>query len=231
MTAPMFELRNVSYRYAGASRPSIHGINLLLDPGEIVGLVGPNEGGKSTVCLVASGFAPASIGGDLMGEALLDGQTLAVKAPWELAGRTGLLLAEIATQRSGMTATVLEEVAFGPVNLGLEVDDTLERARWALAALGIEELGDRHPANVSGGQARLVAIASILAMRPRLLVLDEPVGELDTHARSRLVSVLRDVAANGTAIIVAEHDTAFLTALGARVQDIREGSFGPWATR
>lgn len=217
------ELRAVSYRYAGAARPAIERVDLAIGDGDIVGLVGLNEAGKTTTCLVASGFAPASIGGELTGEVLLDGRPLAVGEPWELAGRTGLLLAEVATQRSGMAETVLEEIAFGPVNLGLVVSETIERAHWAMAALGIDALSERHPARLSGGQARLVAIASILAMRPRLLVLDEPVGELDDAGRSRLVAVLRDLAATGSSVLVAEHDTAFLETLGARIVDVRGG--------
>lgn len=219
----MLELHAVAYRYAGASRPAIDGVDLSVGDGEIVGIVGPNEAGKSTTCLVASGFAPASIGGELAGHVFLDGKPLAVRAPWELAGRTGLLLAEAAGSRSGMTATVLEEVAFGPVNLGLEVEETLERARWAMTALGIDELADRHPAHVSGGEAQLVAIAAIAAMRPRLLVLDEPIGELDADGRARVASVLRDVAETGTSVLVAEHDMAFLAALGARIVTLRDG--------
>jgi energy-coupling factor transporter ATP-binding protein EcfA2 len=217
------ELRAVSYRYAGSRRPALEDASLSIADGEIVGLVGPNEAGKTTTCLVASGFAPASIGGAVTGDVRLDGEVLAVREPWELAGRTGLLLAEVATQHSGMTASVLEEVAFGPVNLGLEVDDTLERARRAMAALAIDALAQRQPAHLSGGQARLVAIASILAMRPRLLVLDEPAGELDDAGRSLLATALRDAAAAGSSVLVAEHDTAFLAALGARIVRVQDG--------
>jgi cobalt/nickel transport system ATP-binding protein len=122
-----------------------------------------------------------------------------------------------------MTASVLEEVAFGPVNLGLEREESIDCARWAMSALGIDGLADRAPAHLSGGQSRLVAIAGVVAMRPRLLVLDEPVGELDADARTRLAAVLRDLAAGGTSILVAEHDTDFLGALGARVTAIRDG--------
>jgi energy-coupling factor transport system ATP-binding protein len=217
------ELRGVAYRYAGARRPAIEGVDLAIADGEIVGITGRNEAGKTTTCLVASGFAPASIGGELVGDAVLDGTPLGVNASWELAGRTGLVLAEAASQRSGMTGTVLEEVAFGPVNLGLEVDETLARARWAISALGIDRLRDRDPAHVSGGEARLVAIASIAAMRPRLLVLDEPAGELDADGRRRVVALLRALAAAGASVLVAEHDLDILAALGARVVTIDAG--------
>ena len=220
---PRLELRAVSYRYVAAPRPALNSVQLDIAAGEIVGVVGPNEAGKSTLCLVASGFAPASIGGTLTGEIRLDGVLMPTDAPSKLAGRTGLLVAEPASQRSGITETVLEEVALGPVNLGLEVPATIERVRWAMGALGIDDLAGRHPANLSGGQAQLVAIASILAMRPDLLVLDEPVAELDADGRPRLVDALRAMAAAGIAILVAEHDTEFLAALGARIVTIRGG--------
>lgn len=219
----MLELRSVTYRYAGAREPALRSASLRVGDGEIVGLVGPNEGGKTTTCLVASGFAPASIGGELTGGVLLDGHQLAARTPADLAGRTALLLADGPTQRTGMTGTVLEEIAFGPVNLGLEVDETLERVRWAMTALGIEDLAGRDPAHLSGGQARLVAIASILAMRPRLLVLDEPLGELDTTGRERLAGALGGIAYEGTSILVAEHDTTFLAAICGRIVHVREG--------
>jgi len=215
------ELRAISYRYAGSKRPAIEALDLSIGDGEIVGLVGPNQAGKTTTCLVASGFAPVSIGGELTGDVLLDGERLAPRAPWELAGRSGLLL-DVA-HRTGMTGTVLEEVAFGPINLGLEREETLERATWAMGALGIRDLADRPPAHLSGGQRRLVAIAGILAMAPQVLVLDEPLGELDTDARDRLVAATRTVAAGGASVLVAEHDLEFLAALGARIVPIRDG--------
>ena len=122
-----------------------------------------------------------------------------------------------------MTASVLEEIAFGPINLGLDPDETLERVHWAIGALGIEHLADRAPANLSGGQARLVAIASILAMAPRVLVLDEPVGDLDDDARRRVAVAVRTAAAGGANVLVAEHDMEFLAALGARIVPILAG--------
>ena len=122
-----------------------------------------------------------------------------------------------------MTGTVLEEVAFGPINLGLEREETLERANWAMGALGIRDLADRPPAKLSGGEQRRVASAGILAMAPQVLVLDEPLGELDADARDRLVDALRTVAAGGASVLVAEHDLEFLAALGARIVPIRDG--------
>lgn len=232
----MLILRAVSYRYPGYRRPAIEGIDLEVGDGEIVGLVGQNEAGKSTLCLVAAGLAPGSIGGELTGEVLIDGAAVAGPAGGArvrhaavgppAAGThapVGIVFADAASQRSGVTGTVFEEVAFGPVNLGLPVSDTVARTRVAMAAVGIDDLAERHPERLSGGQAQLVAIASMLALRPRLLVLDEPVAELDPDGRRLVGETLRSLARAGTAILVAEHDMELLRRTGARIETIRGG--------
>jgi energy-coupling factor transporter ATP-binding protein EcfA2 len=229
----MLELHGVSYRYPGYARQVLSDIDLALADGEIVGLVGPNEAGKSTLCLVASGLAPASIGGTLSGEVAVDGQSIAGRRPYELASLVGLVFQNPNTQRSGVTATVFEEVALGPVNLGLAVAETLERTRWALATLGIAELSERDPMRISGGQAQLVAIASILAMRPAHLVLDEPTAQLDPEGTRLVGEALRALAGTGTALLVAEHKTELLDAICHRVVVLEAGRValaGPAAT-
>jgi energy-coupling factor transporter ATP-binding protein EcfA2 len=213
----MLELRGVTYRYPGFARLVLDGIDLALADGEIVGLVGPNDAGKSTLCLVASGLAPSSIGGVLGGEVLLDGEATAGRPVHELASRVGLVFQNPNTQRSGVTATVFEEVALGPVNLGLPVAETVERTRDALAALRIEALAERDPARLSGGQAQLVAIASILAMRPRHLILDEPTAQLDPEGTRLVGEALSELAGGGTGMLIAEHKTDVLDVICSRV--------------
>lgn len=217
------ELRAVSYRYPGYRRQVLVGVDLRVGEGEIVGLVGRNEAGKSTVCLVACGLAPASIGGELKGDVLVDGESLRGLRIPELAARVGIVFANPASQLSGITGTVFEEVALGPVNLGLTVAETVERTRAALAAVGIEDLAMRRPDHLSGGQVQLVALASMLAMRPRHLVLDEPVAELDPDGRRLVGEALRSVARAGTSLLIVEHDLELLTSLGARIVTIEGG--------
>lgn len=219
----MLELRDVSYRYPGYSKLVLSGVNLALGAGEIVGLVGPNEGGKSTLCLVASGLAPASVGGTLTGDVIIDGAPTAGLRPYELASRVGIVFQNPNTQRSGVTGTVFEEVALGPVNLGLTVPESVERTRWALAAIGIEALADRNPLRLSGGQAQLVAIASILAMRPPHLVLDEPTAQLDPEGTRLVGAALHALAGTGTALLIAEHKVDLLEAICDRVIAIDGG--------
>jgi energy-coupling factor transporter ATP-binding protein EcfA2 len=221
------ELRQVSYRYPGYRRLALDRVDLTIGDGEIIGLVGPNEGGKSTLCLVAAGLAPGSIGGQLTGEILLDGEPTAGRPIHELAGRVGIVFANPASQRSGIAGTVFEEVAVGPVNLGLQVDETLARVRDALVALGIEELALRAPDRLSGGQSQLVAIASILAMRPRHLVLDEPTAELDPEGCRLVADALASLARAGAALLIAEHDRELLASLGARLVTIDGGRIMP----
>jgi energy-coupling factor transport system ATP-binding protein len=223
----VLELRSVSYRYAGYRRLALDRVDLTVADGEIVGLVGPNEGGKSTLCLVAAGLAPGSIGGVLTGAVLLDGESLAGRPTHELAGQVGIVFADPASQRSGIAGTVFEEVAIGPINLGLPVDDTVARVRGALAALGIEDLALCAPDRLSGGQSQLVALASILAMRPRHLVLDEPTAELDPEGRRLVEDALASLARTGTALLIAEHDRQLLASLGARLVAIDGGRIVP----
>lgn len=219
----MLELDSVGYRYPGYAREVLAGIDLAIEDGEIVGLVGANEAGKSTLCLVASGLAPASIGGEIKGEVRVDGRSLAGRPLYELATLVGIVFQNPNTQRSGTTATVFEEIAMGPVNLGLPVAETVARTRDAMRALRIEDLRDRDPRRLSGGQAQLVAIASILAMRPRHLVLDEPTAQLDPEGTRLVGRALRALAASGTALLIAEHKTDLLDGLCTRVIAIDGG--------
>lgn len=229
----MLELKGATYRYAGYSAEVLHDIDLRLDDGEIVGLVGSNEAGKSTLCLVASGLAPASISGSLKGTLTLDGAPAAGLSTHELAELVVVGFQNPNTQRSGIAATVFEEIALGPMNLGLPVVETVERTREAIGRLRLEHLIERDPQRLSGGQAQLVAIASLLAMRPRHVILDEPTAQLDPAGTRLVGEALRALAGTGTSLLIAEHKTDLLDAVCSRVVVIDGGRIvldGPTAT-
>ena len=219
----MLELKGASYRYAGYANPVLQDIDLTLRDGEIVGLVGPNEAGKSTLCLVAAGLAPASVGGALTGTLTIDGEPMAGKPTHELATRVVVGFQNPNTQRSGIAATVFEEVALGPMNLGLEVAETVERTRAALKLLRLESIQLRDPTRLSGGQAQLVGIASLLAMRPRHVILDEPTAQLDPAGTRLVGEALRELATGGTSLLIAEHKTDLLDGLCSRIVAIDGG--------
>lgn len=219
----MLELTGVSYRYAGYAKPVLQDVDLRLLDGEIVGLVGANEAGKSTLCLVASGLAPASIGGDLTGTLTLDGMPAAGLRTHELAERVVVAFQNPNTQRSGIVATVFEEIALGPMNRGLPVAETVARTRDAIERLKLGDLVARDPQRLSGGQVQLVAIASLLAMRPRHLILDEPTAQLDPAGTRLVGDALLALAASGTSLLIAEHKTDLLDGLCDRVLVIEAG--------
>jgi energy-coupling factor transporter ATP-binding protein EcfA2 len=219
----MLELRGVTYRHPGENHAALSAVDLRVAAGEIVGLTGPNEAGKSTLCLVAAGIAPGSVGGELEGEVLVDGASLEGLRAWEIASRVGIVFAEPASQLTGVNETVLNEITFGPLNLGCTAAEAMGRAERVVALLGLAALVERDPARLSGGQQQLLAIASMLAMEPRALVLDEPVAELDPDGRGLVGEALRSLARGGSAILVAEHDTHFLETISDRIVSIDAG--------
>lgn len=217
------ELQAESYRYPGYARSVLRDIVLTIADGETVGLIGPNEAGKSTLCLVASGLAPASVGGELRGTLTIDGEPMARLATYELAERVVVGFQNPNTQRSGISATVFEEVALGPMNLGLSRAETVERTWAALRLLRLEGIVDRNPSRLSGGQAQLVGIASLLAMRPGHVILDEPTAQLDPAGTRLVAEALRQLTDAGTSLLVAEHKTDLLDGLCRRMLVIDEG--------
>jgi energy-coupling factor transporter ATP-binding protein EcfA2 len=207
----MLRLHGVGYRYAGSARPILHDVSLDLAGGEIVGLVGPNDAGKTTLCLVASGLAPGSIGGELSGGGLaIDGEPMTGRPLHEIATRVGMAFQNPSTQLSGVAGSVFEEVALGPMNLGLPARETIDRTKAALGTLRIEHLAHREPRRLSGGEGQLVVLASLLAMRPRHLVLDEPTALLDPDGTRLVGDAVRRLAEAGTAVLIAEHKTDLL---------------------
>jgi len=217
-------LREVRYRYAGSARAALDGIDLILEPGTVLGVVGANEAGKSTLCLVAAGLAPATIGGRLEGTVTIDDLATSSARPHDLAQRCGILFQNPATQLSGTAATVWEEVAFAPRNLGLPLDEIVDRVESALAALRIEHLAERDPQRLSGGQAQLVALAGVLVLRPRYLVLDEPTSQLDPLGTRLVGEALTGlVEATGAGILVVEHKTDLLAGLAATIAVLAGG--------
>jgi len=219
------ELTSVRYRYAGASSVALGPADLRIEPGRVVGVAGASESGKTTLCLVAAGMAPGIIGGRLEGSVRIDGEGAARLRPHELAQRCGLLFQRAATQLTHTTATVFEEVAFGPCNLGLPVAEVVDRAWWALGAVGIEALAPRDPARLSGGEGQLVALASVLALRPRYLILDEPTSELDPAGTRLVAEALAGIAREaGAGVLIVEHKMDVLAWIADEMLVLDRGS-------
>lgn len=219
----MLTVEGLSYRHAGATRPSLREVDLVLADGEVVGVVGANESGKTTLCLVLAGLAPRIVGGTLTGRLSIDGVDATALPMHDLSVLVGIVFDDPSTQLSGVAATVFEEVAFGPANLGVPREELIERTVGALDALAIAHLAERDPARLSGGQQQLVAIASILALRPRHVVLDEPTAQLDPSGTSLVGDALERLAGQGVSILVVEHKTDLLARVAGRVVALDAG--------
>lgn len=219
----MLVLDSVTYRYAGAAQPALLDVDLAVGSGEVVGLAGASEAGKTTLALVVSGLAPRAIRGQLDGRLLIDGVDVAGWAMHELVAQVGICFQDPTTQLSGVCATVYEEVAFGPMNLGLPRTEVVARADEAIETLRITELAGRDPLRLSGGQMQLVAIAGLLALRPRHLVLDEPTAELDPAGTALVGDAIVRLAEAGTPILIAEQRTDLLARICTRVAVMDSG--------
>lgn len=210
MTARV-RLRNVWFRYAGSETPALRGAMAEIFAGELVAVAGPAGSGTTTLLLVAGGYAPRVVGGTLTGEREL------------AAARPAIVFATPWTQLTGLCHTVTAEVAFGPASHGLDRAHILSVVTRQLERLGIAHLADRDPATLSGGELQRVIVASALALEPDLLLLDDPAAELDPAGADELYRLLRRLADEGAAVLVATPDTERAAAVATRALVLAEG--------
>ena len=203
-------LAGVTVRYPGRRDPSLVALDLEVQAGECVGVTGRTGAGKSTLAMVASGFLPRVVRATVTGNATVDGIDATTTNPGALLGHVGIVFATPANQLSASKQTVREELAFGLENLGVTRSVMEERIISVLTRLGIAHLAAREPFTLSGGEQQRVAIASIVIMGTRLLVLDEPTAQLDPAGTDDVGALLGELARAGTAIVVVEHDPTIL---------------------
>ena len=210
----MIELRDVTFRYQRSKNPALMGVSLKIGDGEFVGILGPSGSGKSTLALTLNGIIPNSIRGAFSGEVVVrdpkTGRTFkTTETPVsKLSTLVGLVLQNPESQLFNMT--VEDEVAFALENLGLPREEIAERVEWALKVVGLEGLEDEFPPNLSGGEKQRLAIASVIAMKPSHLVLDEPTSQLDPKGKREVLRVIEKLNRAGTTVVMVEHDSRFL---------------------
>jgi len=220
MAALSFE--GVSHRYAADGRPALQDVHLAVEHGELVLLVGESGSGKSTLLRAALGLVPRFHGGELHGRVRVGGLDTRRHRPGELARHAGLVFQDPEAQI--VSSGVLAEAAFGLENLGVEPAEIRPRALAALRMAGAEHLAGRTTRTLSGGERQRVALASVLAMGPRVLLLDEPTSQLDPAAADELLRTLLDLRdRHGIAVVVAEHRTERLFDVADRVVAMRAG--------
>ncbi len=217
MSEPAIVFDGVGYAYEEAPREAVSDINLTVTEGEWVGVTGPTNAGKSTLCLLAIGLAPHFFGGTLRGTVTVLGRDSRAVQVIERSSDIGLLFQNPFTQISGARERVDDEVAFGPECHGVSQAEVVERVEEAMQLVGIGELAARNPFDLSGGQLQRLALAALLAMRPRILLLDEPTSQLDPAGTRGIFDVLSDLHQRGITIVMVEHRLEALCRLCPRV--------------
>lgn len=220
---PLLEVESLTFRYRRATEPAIRDLSFSLAAGEVLLVAGPSGCGKSTLIRAIDGLIPHAYRGDLSGRVAIDGRTTTDLRLRDLALLVGTVLQD--PRKQLVASTVEGELAFGPENLGVLRPEIRRRLVEIAAASGIEHLTARTTDELSGGESQQVAIAGALMLRPRLLVLDEPLANLDPAAAHRLMALVRRLADGGTAVIIVEHRIEdVLEARPDRVLYLEEGS-------
>lgn len=210
---PAVEVRALSYRYPRGPE-ALSGISFRVAAGERVGLVGPNGAGKTTLFLCLCGVLHARA--EVLRAGGLDLSKDEERR--QLPRRVGIVFQNSDDQL--FNHTVFDDVAFGPLNLGLEADEVRRRAHEALARVGMSGHEQRVPFHLSGGEKRRVALAGVLAMSPEVLLLDEPTMFLDPRGRRELLALLRDL---GGTQVIASHDLEMIVQVCERVLVVDAG--------
>jgi energy-coupling factor transporter ATP-binding protein EcfA2 len=206
----------------GEPLPVLKGVNLRVRKGEFLALMGPTGAGKTTLCLTLNGILPHLMGGIFEGKVVVARMDTRDHGPGEMSRQVGLVFQDPESQLFNMT--VEDEVAFGLESLGLSPMEMEERIAWALEVVRLLGLRKRHPLQLSGGQKKRLAIATVLAMRPQVLVLDEPVTGLDPLGRHEVLSVIEELKREREAtVVMVEQDAEAVMAWADRVVIMKEG--------
>ncbi len=219
----LVNLQNVTYKYPLTKTPVLQNVNLQVNEGEFVAVMGPNGAGKSTLCYALAGFVPHFFKGEISGEIEVDGKKSSEATLDEWVLNVGLAFQNPFNQISGAKYTVFEEIAFGLENIGVPRSEMKDRVDEAMALTGIRDLADRSPYSLSGGQQQRVALTSILVMRPRLLVLDEPTSQMDPIGTREVFGVVRKMAEEGMTVVMVEHKVEWIAHFADRVIALNEG--------
>ncbi len=218
---PLIRLENIGFSYSSVE-PVLDGVNLCLEKGESLALKGGNGAGKTTLFHIILGLIrPFSGSVTVMGRKCIKEEDFK-----QVRRQVGLVFQDPDDQL--FCPTVIEDVAFGPLNMGLKSSDAMERADSTLRSLGISHLRDRVPYRLSGGEKRLVSVATVLAMKPEVLLMDEPTVGLDHSVTQRLIRVIKYYPCQG--LLLISHDSRIAAALTTRAlvltnQTIKEEGF------
>ncbi len=198
-------VEGLKYKYPSAEALALNDLSFEVEQGEFIGIIGKNSAGKSTLCQAIVGLVPHFYKGAYGGKVLVDGLEVKNHSLAETSLKVGMVFQNPFTQVTGSKMTVYEEIAFGLENIGIPRAEIIERIDDVLKLLKIEHVKDHNPFDLSGGQMQRMAIASIIAMKPDVLVFDEPTSQLDPEGSEEVFRAIQSLSHQGITVIMAEH--------------------------
>ena len=218
----MIRIQDLTFTYQHEERPAVAEISMDLRAGDFLGIIGPAGAGKTTLVRAISGIIPHHYQGDYYGRITVDGMDTVDSPLMDLSRIVGTVFQDVDSQI--ICPTVEDELLYGLENFGVPREDIPARMEEALNRLGIPDLKDRSIGSLSGGQRQKVAIASIIALRPKVLLLDEPTGELDPRSSRLVFSLLKEVNEElGTTIVIIEQKIMLLCEFADKIAVMNEG--------
>lgn len=217
------KVENLKYRYPDTEKLALDGITCDIKPGEFIGVIGRNGSGKSTFCQALLGLVPNFYRGAYGGKVLVDDVEVRNVEVDELCQKVGMVFQNPFNQVTGSKLTVYEEIAFGLENFGIPRDEMKKRIDDSLELLDIAKYRDRAPFDLSGGQMQRMAIASIIAMQPEVIVLDEPTSQLDPQGSEEVFKAVAKLSQKGITVIMVEHKIEKIAAYSDRIMLLDDG--------
>lgn len=202
----IIKVENLTYAYPTSKDFVLKNISFTVNKGEVLAVIGPNGAGKSTLLKALNGLVPHFYGGKYGGRVVVSGFEVLNTPISKMSTKVGFVFQDPEDQISGLALTVWEEVAFGLMMLGYPREEIDKRVREAIDYVGLTGLEKRSPFELSGGQMQRLAIATVLALRPEVIVMDEPTAQLDPLGKYEVLSVIEKLAESGSTIVIAEHE-------------------------
>lgn len=216
-------VENLKYRYPLTEELALKGVSFQIEAGEFIGVIGPNTAGKSTLCQALVGLVPQFYHGAYGGRVLIDGMDAAHTELSRLSLKAGIVFQNPFTQVTGAKMTVYEEIAFGLENMGLPRSEMIERIDEVLKMLDIYEYRSQNPFGLSGGQMQRMAIAGIIAMRPEIIIFDEPTSQLDPQGSEEVFKAVQSLSKQGLTIVMVEHKIEKIAKYADKVLLLHQG--------
>lgn len=224
MVDPVITIRDLSYQYPLADGPVLKDIDLDLYAGRLYGIVGANGVGKSTLCSIIRGFISGDEKGDLSGTVSVFGRDINFFDEETRSKLIGYVFQNPFNQISTVKDTVFEEIAFALENFGVDVYEIDRRVDKVMRRTNTVDIALKHPLNLSGGQLQRVAFASVLALDPGIIILDEPASQLDPAGKREIYSIIEELKKAGKTIILVDHDADLLVEYADEIIVLEDGT-------